>query len=313
MKRSLLTLSFFLIILPITKAGNFSDTSAVLGRWDITVNISGRDFPSWLEIERSGNRVLVGRFVGAGGSARPISQVNLSNGKLSFSIPPQWESQPTNLNLEATLEGDSLVGTIILPDGRNCKFSAVHAPALIRNTKPVWDKSIQLFNGKDLKGWHASGTTNQWIVENGILKSPKAGSNLISDATFNDFKLQVKFRFREHGNSGVYLRGRYEVQITDYYKETPVKDVLGSIYGFIAPSESAGKKPGEWQTYEITLIGRMVTIVLNGKTIICNQEIPGITGGALNSHEAAAGPIMLQGDHEPIEYGSIIITPAKSF
>jgi hypothetical protein len=145
------------------------------------------------------------------------------------------------------------------------------------------------------------------------LKSPKAGSNLISDATFNDFKLQVKFRFSEHGNSGVYLRGRYEVQITDYSKETPVKDVLGSIYGFIAPSESAGKKPGEWQTYEITLIGRMVTIVLNGKTIICNQEIPGITGGALNSHEGTAGPIMLQGDHEPIEYGSIIITPAKSF
>ena len=311
MKRSFLILLYLIIILSVTKAENYSDTSSVLGRWDINVNISGKDFPSWLEVERSGSRVLVGRFVGPGGSARPISQVNLSNGKLSFSIPPQWETQTTNLNLEATLEGDSLVGTIIFPDGRNCKFSAVHAPALTRNTKPAWDKPIQLFNGKDLKGWHASGTTNQWIVENGILKSPKAGSNLISDATFNDFKLQVKFRFKEHGNSGVYLRGRYEVQITDYYKETPVKDVLGSIYGFIAPSESAGKKPGEWQTYEIKLIGRMVTVVLNGKTIICNQEIPGITGGALNSHEGAAGPIMLQGDHEPIEYGSIIIIPAK--
>jgi hypothetical protein len=320
MKRSLLTLLFLFIILSVTQAETYSDTSSVLGRWDITVTISGKDFPSWLDVERSGSRVLVGRFVGPSGSARPISQVNLSNGKLSFSIPPQWEAQSNNLNLEATLEGDSLVGSITFPDGRNCKFSAVRAPALTRNTKPVWDKPIQLFNGKDLKGWHASGRTNQWIVENarpddpvgrGILKSPKAGSNLISDATFNDFKLQVKFRFREHGNSGVYLRGRYEVQITDYSKETPVKDVLGSIYGFIAPSESAGKKPGEWQTYEITLIGRMVTIVLNGKTIICNQEIPGITGGALNSHEGTAGPIMLQGDHEPIEYGSIIITPAK--
>jgi len=311
MKRSFLTLLFLLFILSVTKAENYSDTSYVLGRWDITVNISGKDLPSWLEVERSGNRVLVGRFVGPGGSARPISQINLSNSKLSFSIPPQWETQSNNLDLEATLEGDSLVGSITLPNGRNCKFSAVRAPALTRNTKPIWDKPIQLFDGKDLKGWHASRTTNQWIVENGILKSPKAGSNLISDATFNDFKLQVKFRFSEHGNSGVYLRGRYEVQITDYDKETPVKDVLGSIYGFIAPSESAGKNPGEWQTYEITLIGRMVTVVLNGKTIICNQEIPGITGGALNSNEGAAGPIMLQGDHEPIEYGSIIITPAK--
>ena len=311
MQRSFLTSLFLFGILSITKAESYSDTSSVLGRWDITVNISGKDFPSWLEVERSGNRVLVGRFVGPGGSARPISQVNLVNGKLSFSIPPQWEAESNNLNFEATLQGDSMAGIIILPDGRNCKCSAVRAPALIRNTKPSWDKPIQLFNGKDLKGWHASGKTNQWIVENGILKSPKAGSNLISDANFTDFKLQVKFRFKEHGNSGVYLRGRYEVQITDYHKETPVKDVLGAIYGFIAPGESAGKKAGEWQTYEITLIGRMVTVVLNGKTIICNQEIPGITGGALNSHEAAAGPIMLQGDHEPIEYGSIIITPAK--
>ena len=311
MRRFFLTSLSFLFILSIIRGENYSDTSSVLGRWDITVNISGKDFPSWLEVERSGSRVLVGRFVGPGGSARPISQVNLINGKLSFSIPPQWEEGTNNLNLEATLNGDSLVGVIIFPDGRNWKCTAVRAPALIRNTNPVWDKPIQLFNGKDLKGWHASGTNNQWIVENGILKSPKPGSNLISDASFTDFKLQVKFRYREHGNSGVYLRGRYEVQITDYHKETPGKDVLGSIYGFIAPSESAGKKPGEWQTYEITLIGRMVTVVLNGKTIICNQEIRGITGGALNSHEAAAGPIMLQGDHEPIEYGNIIITPAK--
>ena len=87
--------------------------------------------------------------------------------------------------------------------------------------------------------------------------------------------------------------------------------MLGSIYGFIAPSESAGKKPGEWQTYEITLIGRMVTVVLNGKTIICNQEIPGITGGALNSNEGEPGPIMLQGDHEAIEYRNIVLIPAK--
>ena len=92
MKRSLLTLFFYLIILSVTKAGNYSDTSSVLGRWDITVNISGKDFPSWLEVKRSGSSRLVGEFVGPTGSARPISQVNVSNGKLSFSIPPQWEA-----------------------------------------------------------------------------------------------------------------------------------------------------------------------------------------------------------------------------
>ena len=311
MYRYFINLFVFLLIASFAKAKNNSDTSSVLGRWDITMKISGREFPSWFEIHKSGVKMLVGEFVGAGGSARPISRVNLENGKLSFSIPQQWESQDKNLEFEANLQGDSLVGTIILPDGRNCTFSAVKAPSLLRTAKPVWDKPVKLFNGKDLKGWHASGKTNQWIVENGILKSPKAGSNIISDETFTDFKIHVEFRYAAHGNSGVYLRGRYEVQITDWYADTPPKDVLGSIYGFIKPNESVTTKPNQWNTYDITLVGRNVTIVVNGKTIVTNQEIPGITGGALNSREGEPGPIMLQGDHEPIEYRNIIITRVK--
>ena len=301
----------FLFIASIINANQYSDTLTVLGRWDITMKIGEREFPSWLEVHKSGIKMLVGEFVSAGGSARPISRVSLENGKLSFSIPQQWESQDKNLEFEGTLQADSLVGTIILPDGRNCKFSAVKAPSLSRTTKPVWGKSMKLFNDKDLTGWHPSGKTNQWVVENGILKSPKPGSNIISDQTFTDFKLHVEFRYAAHGNSGVYLRGRYEVQITDYYEDTPPKDVLGSIYGFIKPNEKVVTKPGEWVTYDITLIGRNVTIVVNGITTVNNQEIPGITGGALNSREGEPGPIMLQGDHEPIEYRNIVITPVK--
>lgn len=311
MSRSLLCLLVFLFIFSKSKANDYSDTSAVLGRWDITVTISGEEKPSWLEIHKSGIKMLVGEFVADGGSARPISRIYLVNGKLSFSIPPQWDWQEKNLDFEANLEGDKLIGTMSLPDGRNCKFTAVKAPSLKRTAKPVWGTPIKLFNGKDIKGWHASGKTNQWIVENGILKSPKPGSNIISDETFTDFKLHVEFRYPVHGNSGVYLRGRYEVQITDHYPETPLKDVLGSIYGFIKPNEQVTTKPNEWITYDITLIGRNVTVVVNGKTIICNQEIPGITGGALDSHEGKPGPIMLQGDHEPIEYRNITITPVK--
>jgi hypothetical protein len=311
MSKHLLASVFCLLVVTATKAINFSDTSVVLGRWDITMTIGTKQFPSWLEIHRSGVKMLVGEFVGAGGSARPISRVNFENGRVSFSIPQQWERQDKNLEFEGVLQGDSLVGTILLPDGRNAKFSAVKAPSLRRTAPPVWGKPVKLFNEKDLTGWHASGSTNQWVVENGILKSPKAGSNLISDAAFRDFKLHVEFRYPVHGNSGVYLRGRYEVQISDHYPETPPKDVLGSIYGFIKPNEPVTTKPNEWITYDITLVGRNVTIVVNGKTIVNNQEIPGITGGALDSHEGKPGPIMLQGDHEPIEYRSIIITPAK--
>jgi len=309
MQRCLLILGLFCITI-LANAKTYSDTSTVLGSWDITLH-GDRELPSWLEIHKSGIKTLAGEFVGIGGSARPISTINLVNGKLSFSIPPQWEPENSNLVFEANLQGDSLVGTVTLPNGKSWKCSAVKAPTLARNKKPLWSSPIDLFNGKDLKGWHPSGKNNQWLVKDGILTSPKPGSNIISDASFTDFKLHVEFRYPVNGNSGVYLRGRYEVQIMDYAAEQPSKDIMGSIYGFIKPNEVVTTKPGEWVIYDITLIGRNVTIVLNGKTIVCNQEIPGITGGALDSREGEPGPIMLQGDHEPIEYRKVIITPAK--
>jgi hypothetical protein len=286
------------------------DTSSVEGRWDITIYDAGKTMPSWLEVVHSGLHTLVGQFVGMGGSARPISKINFENGKVSFSIPPQWETG-NDLSFEATLQGDSLAGTVTFPNGKTYNCSGVRAPSLKRPSTPSWGKPIKLLNGKDLKGWHPSGEKNQWVVENGILKSAAPGSNLISDASFTDFKLHVEFRYSKRGNSGVYLRGRYEVQILEENSISPPKGTLGAVYGFIAPSELVAKNVGDWQNYDITLTGRMVTIVANGITIICNQEIPGITGGALNSNEGEPGPIMLQGDHEAIEYRNLILIPAK--
>jgi hypothetical protein len=236
--------------------------------------------------------------------------VNFNNGKVSFSIPPQWETG-NDLAFEGTMQGDSLAGTITFPDGKTYNCSAVRAPSLKRSSKPAWGKPVKLFNGTDLTGWHASGEKNQWVVESGILKSAAPGSNLVTDASFTDFQLHIEFRYSTHGNSGVYLRGRYEVQILDDDGTAPQKGTLGAVYGFLPPSETVSKKPGDWQAYDITLTGRMVTIVANGTTIICNQEIPGITGGALNSNEGEPGPIMLQGDHEPIEYRNIVLISAK--
>ncbi len=288
------------------------DTTALLGRWDITVHAPGRDFPSWLEVYRSGSRFMVGRFVGGGGSARPISRVNLENGKMSFSIPPQWESEDRNLDVEGSMQGDSLVGTMATPSGETLNWVGYRAPAMKRQGEPVWGKPITLFNGKDLSGWHASGKTNQWEVEDGILRSPHAGSNIITDAKFTDFKLHIEFRYPKGSNSGVYLRGRYEVQIEDEEGGVePPNDVISAVYGFLPPVEQASKGPGVWQTYDITLVGRLVTIVFNGKTVICRSEIPGITGGALDSREGEPGPIYLQGDHRAIEYRNIVLTPAK--
>jgi len=304
---SIISLIFFLVMTALKAA---PDTSSVEGRWDITIYNSGKTMPSWLEVVHSGLHTLVGQFVGVGGSARPISKVNFTGGKVSFSIPPQWETG-NDLSFEATMQDDSLTGTIVFPNGKTYACSAVRAPLLKRSSRPLWGKPIKLLNGTDLTGWHPSGEKNQWVVEGGVLKSAAPGSNLVTDASFTDFKLHVEFRYSAHGNSGVYLRGRYEVQILEENAVAPPKGTLGAVYGFIAPSDVVAKKPGDWQTYDITFTGRMVTIVANGTTIICNQEIPGITGGALDCNEGEPGPIMLQGDHEPIEYRNIVLIPAK--
>ncbi len=283
--------------------------SALEGRWDITINMNGKTIPSWLEVRHSGYSTLIGEFVGSSGSARPISKINYNDGKMSFSIPPQWETG-NDLTMVGTLKDEGLSGTVLLPDGKSYDWKGVRAPSLKREKEPVWGEPVKIFNGKDLTGWHAMGP-NQWIVENGVLRSPKSGSNLMTDARYNDFKLHVEFRYPKESNSGVYLRGRYEVQVTDNAGMKPLKDYFGAIYGFISPNEMVAKAAGEWQTYDITLVGRNVTVAANGKTVICMQDIPGITGGALDSNEGEPGPILFQGDHGPVEFRNIVLTPAK--
>ncbi|MFZ9660519.1 MAG: 3-keto-disaccharide hydrolase [Chitinophagaceae bacterium] len=285
--------------------------SAIEGRWDLTVNEGNRIVPSWLEVRHSGTKMLVGYFVADGGSARPVARVEFNGSKMSFTVPPQWDKGDNDIAVEGTLENDKLSGTMISADGRKFTWTGERAPALRPEKQPAWGSPLQLFNGKDTKGWHPSGTTNQWVAENGILKSPRSGSNFITDQKFQDFKLHIEFRYPKESNSGVYLRGRYEVQVADSKGKEPLKDEFSAIYGFLSPTHNLAKAPGEWQTYDITIYGRFVTVVANGKTVICNQEIPGITGGALDSKESEPGPIMLQGDHGPIEYRNIVITPAK--
>lgn len=304
------------IVLAITCFATFSafafDANDLLGRWDITVDKGNKKVPSWLEVKLSGFKTLVGYFVAESGSARPVSEVKFKDGKFSFAIPPQWEQEPANLVLEGELTGNGIKGTVVYPDGKKYSWTGVKAPYLKRDKAPVWGKPIKLFNGKDLTGWKAVGAPNQWIVKDGILTSPKSGANLISEQKFGDFKLHIEFRYQKGSNSGVYLRGRYETQILDNDRsEHPSSVLFSGIYGFLTPSEINSKGPGEWQSYDITLIGRMITIVANGKTVISNQEIPGITGGALDSNEGEPGPLYFQGDHGPIELRNIIISPAK--
>ena len=285
---------------------------ALLGRWDLVVQRGTQTMPSWLEVERSGSVRLVGQFVGSGGSARPIAKIEFKEGTFQFTIPPQWERESNDLTFEGRLEGERISGSMTTADGQKLTWFGTRAPSLRRTGQPAWGQPIKLLNGKTLEGWHTvGGRENQWSVVDGVLQSTKSGSNLATDQKFDDFKLHLEFRVPKGSNSGVYLRGRYELQIEDSAGLEPSSHHLGGVYGFIAPSQNVARPAGEWQTMDVSLVGRMITYELNGTSIICNREIPGITGGALDSHEGAAGPILLQGDHKAIEYRNIRITPAK--
>lgn len=311
MKKLLTIFSLIMSLVTIAQDHVEPVTPVIIGRWDLTVDQGVKIVPSWLEVELSGIRTLVGHFVAEGGSARPISKVNFTNGKLNFSIPPQWDKTDIDLVMNAEIKEGKLVGTIKNNRGEVHPFVGERAPSLVRTSPTVWGAPITLFNGKDLSGWKTQTNDNQWVAENGIMKSPRSGSNIMTDQKFNDFKLHIEVRYPKGSNSGVYLRGRYEVQVEDSYGKDPTSHFFGGVYGFLTPNEMAVKPAGEWQVYDITLIGRRVTVVANGKTIISDQIIPGITGGALDSKEGEAGPIFLQGDHGPVEFRNIVITPAQ--
>lgn len=296
----------------VTAPATAQSSAPLIGRWDLEIDAPGRHKAGWLEVRRSGRSMLVGAFVGTTGSSRPIARIDYKEGSFQFTIPPQWDDSEGDNRFDGQLRGDSIVGTVSYANGTKLTWRGARAPTLRRATAPAWGTPIGLLNGRDLAGWKTLGEgTSQWEVVGGVLRNKGAGTDLVTERTFGDFKLHVEFRYPKGSNSGVYLRGRYEVQVEDTPGTAPTIDGIGAIYGHLMPNELAALGPDMWQVYDITLVGRRVTVVLNGKTIISQQEIPGITGGAIDSNEGAPGPIFLQGDHGAVEYRNIIITPAR--
>jgi len=284
-----------------------------LGRWDLTLKATDREYPSWLEIRQEDGR-LTAYMVSRWGNARPLPKIELLRGNLMFISPKEEEERKDDMIFQGRLVGNALSGTTTGPDETPWRWTGRRAPALHRTSAPKWGKAIQLFNGKDLTGWRMDkpSPAGAWKVEDGTMVSPGRGAEIINDSKFEDFKLHIEFNCPPNSNSGVYLRGRYEVQIeTDSIQEPPSHHT-GGVYGFLAPSPEMPRTPGEWQNFDITLVGRMITVVQNGQTIIKDQEIPGITGGALDSHEELPGPIYLQGSEKGhVAYRNIVITPAR--
>ena len=265
------------------------------GRWNMVVtpaDSSVKVYPDWLEVGAKDGATTV-RIQPRTGSAFYAKQVKVEGSHLNV----LWANGTTTWDLD--VKGGKLSGTEKRAGKDFGTLSGVHAPALKHAAPKEWTAAEPIFNGKDLTGWEPTDpATNHWVAKNGELVNETKGANLKSTRKFDDFKLHIEYNCPDEGNSGIFLRGRYEVQVE--YEKVDANDEfhsIGSVYSMLAPAVKLPRKPGTWETFDITLIGRWLTVVRNGVKTIDNQEIAGTTGGALDSNEGEPGPFFIQGDH----------------
>ena len=282
-----------------------------LGRWNVRLTDVDDTFAGGgFKVERKDGGLaatIVWRF----GSVLPAKKAEIDGATLRL----VREEKPGKADVfEARLEGEKLVGQVTYADAKVHHFEGKRAPELTSTAAPKWGAPVSVFDGKTLGGWTLRDPKAKmgWAVVNGELAvvEPKGNADLMSDSKFQDMKLHLEFNVEPHSNSGVYLRGRYEIQILDDKEKATEEHGCGALYSRIAPKLDATKPAGEWQTFDLTLVGRRLTVVLNGKTTIDNALVDGITGGAINPFEGEPGPLMLQGDHGKVRFRNIVVTPA---
>jgi hypothetical protein len=230
--------------------------------------------------------------------------------------PTQQGKNPQGKRIyRARLVSGKLEGTYEVEGSNNAplKWTGVRAPEIADKDDGSWKegKPIQLFNGKDLSGWKGLNPSAEmkWSVVDGVLRNAPPTTDIISERQFWNFKLHMDFRIVEHSNSGIGLRGRYEIQILDDYGRPPQSHGAAALYSRIAPSVNASKPAGEWQSYDIRLVGRDLTVVHNGTKVLDKVHVDGLTAIAENSNEAEPGPFVVQGDHSYVEIKSFVVTP----
>ena len=320
-------------------------SDAFLDRWALTLSNGGA---GWLEVKRAGDHYEASLLWG-GGSVLPQTSATIANGVLTVTkereIPAggkagksgkaakegkEAKASATKVTdtLTARIEGGELKGTRKLARANGTfdemAFTGKRSaplPPRPNLAKVKFGAPIQLFNGRDLGGWKVKDADlkSAWVVKDGALvNEPPAHvegqprvrtANLRTEREFEDFNLKLEVNVPKGSNSGVYLRGIYEIQVVDSFGKALDSHNQGALYSRITPSVAAEKPAGEWQTMDMTLVDRHLTVVLNGKTVIDNQPVLGCTGGAMWSDESRPGPIFLQGDHGPVSYRNIVLRP----
>jgi hypothetical protein len=309
-------------------------TNPYVGRWALTIPGGGA---GWLGVTQE-DGYLDAAILWGGGSVVPVASVYVDNDTLFVTrvrkVKRKDDAGETirthtfTETITANISGDKLDFEQVRPrlDGKGVDRRAFTGkriaplPAKPDLSKAKYGKPIVLFNGKNLDGWKLTNPNkaNGWSVVDGVLvnrpiqhegKPHISYGNLCTVERFEDFNLKLEVNVPKKGNSGIYLRGIYEVQVSDSYGKDPDSHNMGAIYSRITPSISAEKPAGRWQTMNITLLDRHVTVELNSKVIIDNEPLLGCTGGALWSDESRPGPIYLQGDHRAVDYRNIVLTP----
>ena len=278
--------------------------------------LNSESVPMAMEVTGAGTDALAGSIVGAvGGRVQPFLESEIREGRLAFRVAREFDSGVTvGSTTEAWFDGDQLVGETVREDRDGKRSWVARRPDEVSDEEDGgWEEGqpVTLFDGSDLSEWHTEppGQTNGWTVDDGVIKNAGRASDLTSNREFWNFQLHLEYRVAEGGNSGIGLRGRYEVQIyDDFGTETSVHG-NGAVYSRIKPTLLASKPHTEWQTFDIRLVGRIVTVVLNGTTITDRREIEGLTAMARDAKESSPGPILLQGDHGPIEFRRVVVTP----
>ena len=287
--------------------------SPFAGRWDFTVPGANSNSSYWLGVTDK-NGTLDVWFQPSGGNVIQMKDFKAEGSHLSVTVTAATATRAaTTWELDAV--GGKLTGVIKAPT-TSTPVTGLPAPALKRPEPKAWTTPASLFNGKDLTGWEPIGNpaNSHWVVSDGLLLNETKGANLKSTASYTDFKLHFEVNCPETANSGFYLRGRYEVQLEyEAAGSEPPERGMGSVYGRLAPSSMLPRTPGQWETFDVTLIGRTVTVSRNGVLTIDHKEIEGITGGALDANEGDPGPFYIQGDHTGgLKFRNITVSVPKN-
>ncbi len=305
-----------------------------IGRWALTIPGGGA---GWLGVAEE-DGILKASILWGGGSVMSTNKAFIDGDTLNVVRVNDVErkdaaGKTTRVQvfgemITATISGDDMKLAQIVPSDngmrtRRAVFTGKRIaplPAKPDLSKVKFGQPVKLFNGTNLDGWKLTDTNAKsgWSVENGVMiNNPKQEEgkphinygNLRTVAEFEDFNFKLETNIPKGGNSGVYLRGIYEVQVADTAGRGLDSHNMGGLYSRITPKVSAEKPADQWQTMDITLCDRHLTVKLNGQTLIDNEPIMGCTGGALWSDEFKPGPIYLQGDHTGIHYRNIVLTP----